>query len=215
VDRSTWVVVGVVMAVVLLTGWAVLRRAPAGRLHRRYGPEYERLVRSTGHPRQAAALLADRARRRDAVEVHPLTPAARAVFVDEWRAVQARFVDQPDGAVGEADALIARLMQARGYPVQDFERRAELISVDHPDVVEDFRTAHAIHVQNTQRLASTDDLRRALLLYRSLLDELLVVAGPDGRPEAAPLSDPGWGHSPISTSDMPPLDGDRPGRRVG
>jgi hypothetical protein len=209
------VFVGLAVAVGIVIGWAVLREARAGRLHRRYGPEYERLLRATGRRRQAAALLADRARRRSAVDVQPLTPAARAVFVDEWRAVQARFVDQPDGAVGEADALIVRLMRARGYPVEDFERGAELISVDHPDVVEDFRTAHAIHVQNTQRLASTDDLRRALLLYRSLLDQLLVVAGPGGRAVAAPLSDPGWGHSPISTSEMPPLDRRRPGRRVG
>jgi hypothetical protein len=214
VGQSTWVVAAVLVAVGIIVGWEFVRRGRARALRRRFGAEYERMVRSTGRRGQAHSLLAERARRRDAVDIRPLTPAARERYAEAWRGVQARFVDQPDSAVGDADALLGQLMGERGYPVEDFETRAELISVDHPELVEDFRVAHAIHVQNTQRLASTDDLRRALLLYRSLLDELLVVVGLDGQPQPAPLSDPGWGHSPVAAADLPPLDGDRRGPRV-
>jgi hypothetical protein len=216
VDRPTWFVAGllVLVGVGVVAGWALVRRARGSAVRRRFGAEYTRVVHSTGRRRRAVALLADRARRRGAVEVRPLTPEARERYAEGWRAVQARFLDQPDSAVGDADALLGRLKGERGYPEEDLETRSELISVDHPDLLENIRVAHANHDQNTQRLTSTDDLRRALLLYRSLLDELLVVATPDG-PVAAPLSDPGWSHSPIAPTELPPLDGDRPGRRVG
>lgn len=188
--RSGWVVVGVLLVLGLLAGWAAIRRWAGRRRH------------------DAPAVLGDRARRRSGLR--PLTPATRDAFTADWHALQARFADQPDAAVRDADALVGRLMEARGCPGP---AEGATTASDQPALVEDLRLAKAMG-QRSHRLASTDDLRRALLRYRSLLDELLVVAGPDGRPRAAPLSEQGWGPAPVSMADMPPLGGKHPGPRV-
>src|ERR687884_55880 len=117
--------------------------------------------------------LRARQKRRDELDVKPLDPAARERYAEEWQATQARFVDDPGGAITEADVLIQRVMRERGYPVEDFEQRAADVSVDHPDVVNNYRAAHGISIAHERERATTEDLRVAMQHYRSLFDELL------------------------------------------
>jgi hypothetical protein len=136
-------------------------------LQQRFGPEYDRTIERTDGRREAEADLAARAKRRDELDIRPLPTASRDRYVEQWQHVQARFVDDPRGAVQEADTLIQSVMRERGYPVDDFEQRAADISVDHPHVVENYREGH--------RLASggTEQQRQAMVKYRALFDELV------------------------------------------
>lgn len=172
-DAWIWVLVIVVAVLVLVALWLALSaRRRAASLRDRFGPEYERTVERAGGRRAAEAELDERARQRERFDVRPLAPAARQRYAQAWQQVQAHFVDRPDDAVDEADVLVAEVMRERGYPVEDFESRAALVSVDHPDVVENYRAPHAVQARNAERLADTDELRRALH-YRALFDELL------------------------------------------
>jgi len=169
--------VAVVLAIAVL-GWLYLRkrkRTTAG-LHQRFGSEYERAVREHGSERKAEANLADREKRVDKLNIRDLEPSERERFSKQWGAVQSRFVDSPKGAVIEADDLVASLMKTRGYPVSDFDQRAADISVDHPRVVENYRSAHEIALRAGREAATTEDLRTAMIHYRSLFEEL--VQGP-------------------------------------
>ena len=173
-DAWLWIVIAVVVvAAVAAIAFVATRGRKRQQLRQRFGPEYERTVGEVGDRRAAEGELAERAKRREQLDIRPLSAAARDRYAEQWRQVQTRFVDQPDSAVGEADALVSQVMRDRGYPIEDFEAQAGLISVDHPHVVENYRFAHRIYVRNTQNLASTDELRQALLHYRSLFDELL------------------------------------------
>jgi hypothetical protein len=173
-DAWAWIVIAVVVVLILAAvAWFVMRQRSRKQLHSRFGPEYDRTVERAGGRRAAEAELGERARERDRLEIRPLPAEARERYSSEWTRIQTQFVDRPDDAVGEADRLVTQVMRDRGYPVDDFERQAALVSVDHPDVVENYRSAHSIHARNEQRLASTDDLRQALLHYRALFDELL------------------------------------------
>jgi FtsZ-interacting cell division protein ZipA len=179
-------VVLIVIVVVALAVFAVLmsRRRRTEGLRERFGPEYERTMARAGDRRAAESDLAEREHRRKELAIVPLEPAAQARYQQEWRATQARFVDDPPGATRDADLLVTRVMQERGYPVDaDFERQAADVSVDHPQVVENYRAAHAVYRANEQGLAGTDDLRQAFVHYRSLFSELLDVDR-DDREEA-------------------------------
>src|SRR5664280_3441412 len=149
-------------------------------LQKRYGPEYDRTVESATGRRAAEAQLEDRSERRDGLEIRPLPEAVRLLYADEWRGVQERFVDQPSEALSAGESLLTRVMQERGYPVSDFDEQADLVSVDHPDVLENYRVAHDLQQRNKVHQVSTEDLREALLRYRSLFDLLLrsEVASP-------------------------------------
>ena len=133
-----------------------------------------------GRLREAEAELSDRQKRREELDVKPLSPGARERYVELWQATQARFVDDPGGAITEADLLIQQVMRERGYPVEDFEQRAADVSVDHPDVVNNYRAAHGISIAHERERASTEDLRRAMVHYRSLFDDLLETHQPAG-----------------------------------
>jgi hypothetical protein len=144
---------------------------------------------STGAPSPERATSAppnpaEREQRRRQLNIVQLEPAARTRYLEAWQATQGKFVDDPAGATREADALVARMMRDRGYPVDDFEQRAADVSVDHPQVAENYRAAHAVFVANEQGLVGTDDLRQAFVHYRSLFAELLEVRE-DGRREEA------------------------------
>ena len=169
-----WVLI-IAGAIVLLA--AVLWRAAAARrsssLRDQFGPEYDRTVESTDSKREAESELRARTDRRQELEIRPLPTAARDRYVGEWGVVQARFVDDPEGAVRDADMLIQAVMSDRGYPMNDFEQRAADVSVDHPEVVNNYRAAHAISIAHERERASTEDLRLAMQHYRSLFDELL------------------------------------------
>src|SRR4030081_1779298 len=147
---NTTIVLAVVVIVVLLGAisfWMMSRRRRTAELREQFGPEYARTVERYGDGARAEKELADRAGRVEQLHIRPLPPAQSARYAEQWRSTQSRFVDDPDTAIGEADALVAEVMQALGYPVADFEQRAADISVDHPREVEHFRAAHALAVR--------------------------------------------------------------------
>lgn len=168
------VVVIVIAAIVVLLGvvWFAIRKRRTEALRRRFGPEYERIALEHG-ARRADTILAERERRVEKFPLRRLSADERERFISEWRAVQAHFVDDPAGAVTDADLLVGRLMEARGYQLGDFEQRAADISVDHPRVVENYRAAHEIALRHRSGEATTEDLRTAMIYYRTLFDDLL------------------------------------------
>ena len=176
---TTEMVLIVTLVVVLVAGVAaffLLRKRRTERLRTKFGgAEYARAVEKDGGRRHAEAGLDGRAKRVEAFHVRPLTAEDRERFVESWRGIQARFVDGPAGAVTEADRLLGDVMSTRGYPVSDFEQRAADISVDHPLVLANYRTAHEIALKQTRGQASTEDLRQAMVHYRSLFEELIDV----------------------------------------
>jgi hypothetical protein len=165
------------LAVAGIVAWFSLRKRRTEKLRAQFGAEYDRAVKEDGGRRHAEAGLKERTARVESLNIRPLTAGDRARFAESWSRVQARFVDGPGGAVTEADQLLRDVMSTRGYPVSDFEQRAADISVDHPLVMENYRTAHAIAVRQTQGQANTEDLRQAMIHYRTLFDEL--VGEPD------------------------------------
>jgi hypothetical protein len=168
-----WILIGLGAAVLFaLLAAALLMRQRTGRLRARFGPEYERMVQRRGR-RPAEAELDSRVERREQLDIRPLSPAAREHYRESWTKAQAQFVDDPAGAIGAADELVRSAMSERGYPMDDFEQRAADISVDHPQVVERYRSAHGIARKNEDGQATTEDLRQAMQHYRALFDELL------------------------------------------
>jgi len=176
------IVIGVLVALAVVAIVFVLaRKRRTDELRGKFGPEYERLVRQHGDARNAERELDHRIHRVHELHIKPLSSEHRNRFVDAWRSDQARFVDDPKGAVVEADRLVADLMQVRGYPVGDFEQRAADVSVDHPHVVQNYRTAHDIAVRERRGEASTEDLRKAMVHYRALFEDLLDTADAEPR----------------------------------
>jgi hypothetical protein len=164
-----WVVVGVVAFAAI--AYALYRIVRTRGLERQFRGEYDRTVDELGSRRKAEADLRERARRRNELDVVPLSDASRQRYTDQWQIVQSRFVDAPADAVREADVLICAVMRERGYPVDDFEQRAADISVDHPDVVSHFRDAHGTKERGAA--ASTEQLRGAMVHYRALFESLV------------------------------------------
>lgn len=176
------IIVGVLVALAVIVIAAVLmKKRRTDELRGKFGPEYERLVRQHGDTRHAERELDDRVQRVSQLHIKPLSPEYRNRFADAWRSDQARFVDDPKGAVVEADRLVADLMQVRGYPVGDFDQRAADVSVDHPHVVQNYRAAHDIAVRHQRGQASTEDLRVAMVHYRALFEDLLDSTDPQLR----------------------------------
>jgi hypothetical protein len=169
------ILIGVVVIMAAGIGfWLLNRNRRTGRLRTKFGgAEYTRAVREGGSRRQAEAALDERAERVHSLRIRPLAPADRTRFVESWSRVQARFVDGPGGAVTDADQLLGDVMFARGYPVSDFEQRAADISVDHPLVLENYRAAHESALRQTRGQASTEDLRQAMIHFRTLFEELV------------------------------------------
>src|SRR6476619_8660812 len=175
---NTWVWIAIaVVAAIIIVGvlWSALSTRRTRSLQDRFGPEYDRELEKAGGRREAERELAEREKRHDELELRPLSDDARGRYIEEWQAPQARFVDDPTGAVSEADDLVQRVMRDRGYPVDDFEQRAADISVEHPELVEKYRTANGIARASERGEASTDDLRHSVRHYRALFVELLEV----------------------------------------
>ena len=169
------IVVLVVLALVAIgLIYYAKRQRETAQLQERFGPEYDRAVDEQGSRRSGEHHLADVASTRDKAEIRTLTPAERERYTERWTGVQADFVDDPAGAAHDADVLVGEVMRDRGYPVEDFEQRAADISVDHPDVVENYRTAHGIAARTVEGRTSTEDLRQAVISYRALFEEMLV-----------------------------------------
>ena len=167
----------IVVIVALLVVSAVLvfmwRQRRTQELRDRFGPEYDRAVEDRGNRSRAESELRKREKRVDRLPIRPLQPDQRVQYTRKWNEQQARFVDEPRQAVVEADHLIEEVMRERGYPVTEFDQRAADVSVDHPRVVDNFRTAHEIAVRQERGEANTEDLRRAMICYRDLFRELV------------------------------------------
>jgi len=173
----------IALAVIVFAGiaaWLFLHKRRIQKLRTQFGDaEYDRTIKEDGSRRHAEAGLKQRSERVESLPIRSLAPGDRTRFVDTWRRIQARFVDGPGGAVTEADQLLGDVMSTRGYPVSDFDQRAADISVDHPLVLANYRTAHEIAIRQTQGKANTEDLRQAMIHYRTLFEELV------GEPELA------------------------------
>jgi hypothetical protein len=175
-------IIGILVALaVVVIAFVLMQKRRTDELRGKFGPEYERLVRQHGDARHAESELAERVDRVKQLHIKPLTPDTQHRFAEAWRSDQARFVDDPTGAVAEADRLVAELMQVRGYPVGDFDQRAADVSVDHPHVVQNYRIAHDIAVRQKRGDASTEDLRVAMVHYRALFEDLLDATEPEPR----------------------------------
>jgi len=176
------VVVLVVVVVVILAAIAIWyftqqqrRRAD---LREQFGPEYDHAVEAYGGAGRAEQALEERTERVAALHIRPLNPEESHAFGERWRKVQTDFVDDPEGAIGRADSLCGEVMQARGYPMGNFEQRAADVSVDHPTVVEHYRAAHALAQQAERGDATTEDLRQAMVHYRTLFEDLIDAREP-------------------------------------
>jgi hypothetical protein len=171
-ETWVWIVIAAaVVAVVLLAlWWTASRKRRTEHLREGFGPEYDRTVEESGSRRQAESELSAREQRREELDIRPLAPGTRDRFADRWSTVQERFVDDPSGALKDAHVLVVEVMRERGYPTDDFDQRAADVSVDHPHVVENYRSAHEITKRDE---ADTEDQRQAMVHYRSLFDELL------------------------------------------
>jgi predicted nucleic acid-binding protein len=169
-----WILIAVA-AVLVCAGvaWSAYRTRRRKHLQEGFGPEYDRAVADAPSRRKAESELTERQKRREELDIEPLAPEARERYAEQWRHTQEQFVDDPAAAVTDADRLIQAVMRERGYPVEDFEQRAADVSVDHPEVVSNYRAAHGISTANERGKASTEDLRTALVHYRALFVELL------------------------------------------
>jgi len=166
-------VIVIALVVVAAIAFATSRKRRSVKLKQRFGPEYDRVLQQEGDPRKAEGVLEFRQKRREKFKIRPLSASDRTAFETRWREVQARFVDDPAGAVTVAESLVTDVMQARGYPIGEFEQRAADLSVDYPVIVDNYRAAHSIAVRHGAGQASTEDLRQAMVHYRALFQELL------------------------------------------
>jgi hypothetical protein len=174
--KVMWMIAGIALVAAGVIGWYLWSRRRSEQLRSRFGPEYDRTVHEAGDVRKAEASLQARAKRVERLQIRPLTPEEASRFSAAWQQVQAQFVDDPKGAITGADRLVGEVMTARGYPVADFDQRVEDISVDHPDVVMNYRAARDIALEHERGHASTEDLRQAMVHYRSLFRDLLADA---------------------------------------
>jgi hypothetical protein len=174
--NSVVIAVILIAAVIAVIAWLVAQRQRSSRLKRRFGAEYDLAVSEFRSRSKAESELLKREERVARLTIVPLSAADATRFSQGWNALQSRFIDNPNGVVGEADLLVRELMVKRGYPMGDFERRAADISVDHPGVVSNYRAAQAIAARDANAQADTEELRRAVIHYRTLFDDLLGVA---------------------------------------
>jgi hypothetical protein len=191
------IVVAVLVIAVAALGVVLSRRKRSERLQEQFGPEYERSVSEAGDRKAAEAELRERQQRHKKLEIRDLRPEEHDRFERSWDAVQRSFVDDPLRALQDADVLVVEVMRVRGYPVEDFDRRAEDISVDHPEVVRHYREAHTVRDASAGGSVDTEQQRHALTSYRSLVDALLGSTGTE--------------HPPTQGKDTEhPADGTRP-----
>jgi hypothetical protein len=173
-DTWVWILIGIAAAVVVLgIVWSLARARRTKQLREGFGPEYDRVAADAPTRREAESELLERRKRHEEFDIKELSPERRDEYQVRWTDVQASFVDEPDKAIARADSLIQEVMRERGYPVDDFDTRAADLSVDYPDVVENYRAAHGIRTAHERGKSTTEDLRRAMQHYRALFAELL------------------------------------------
>jgi hypothetical protein len=188
VSTVAYIIIAVVVVLAVIVVAMVVTRRKSGRLHSTFGSEYDRTVQATGNRREAERDLSGRMERRKQLSIVPLPEQAREQYIAQWQRVQTSFVDAPVESVRQADVLVSQVMTDRGYPMAEFDQRADDVSVDHANVIANYRSAHAISVASGQGQADTEALRKAMTQYRELFDELLGGGGPradDGLAQAA------------------------------
>ena len=173
---TTYIIIAAVLILVIMG--AILapvfaRRKRSERLHDHFGSEYDHTVQALGDEKKALTELDERQKHVKSLNIRPLSVSERERYLADWAAVQSKFVDEPGQAVVDADGLIKEVMQLRAYPVSDFDQRAADISVTYPDLVSNYRAAREIAIKNKQHEADTEELRQAMIYYRSLFEELL------------------------------------------
>ena len=185
------ILVLVLLVVAAVAAYVMAQAKKRKHLQGRFGPEYDRTVEGSGKRREAERELAEREERRRSLDIRPLPEQDRLAFADRWRSTQADFVDHPEMAVRQADLLVAEVMSRRGYPVGDFDQMSRDVSVDHADVVHEYRAAHEISELNDRKQASTEQLRQAMVHYRALFTELLEdgASSSGGAPRPASYDD--------------------------
>jgi len=174
--NTTYIIITVVLVLVIIgaiLGVVFARRRRSERLHDHFGPEYDHTVQTMGDEKKAQTELGERQKHVEALNIRPLSVSERERYLADWTAVQSKFVDEPGQAIVDADRLIIEVMQVRAYPVSDFEQRAADISVTYPALVSNYRAAREIAIKNEQHQADTEELRQAMIYYRSLFEELL------------------------------------------
>jgi hypothetical protein len=183
-NETAWLIIAAVVVVIVIGAVVAttVRRRNSERLKSRFGVEYARTVEAAGDPRSAEAELRDREKRVKRLQIKPLAEADRARFSEAWRRIQTEFVDDPAGAFSRADKLVGEAMSARGYPTADFDQRSADVSVDHPEVVQNYRKGHEIALRHAEGKAGTEELRQAMVSYRAVFDELVNEG--DGEPAA-------------------------------
>ena len=169
------IVVLVLVILGLILGLIFSRRQRSKRYQNKFGPDYDTTVKKMGSQTKAQSEMDQRQKHVDSLDIRSLSLSEREKYLVEWKAVQAKFIDQPGPATVEADHLIMEVMQLRNYPVADFEQRAADISINYPDLVSNYRQARAIALKNEQHKADTEELRQALVHYRALFNELLIT----------------------------------------
>ena len=172
-STTLYIIVALVALIIIVALVFAARRAKSARLEKRFGPEYHRTIRETGDRAAAERQLEQREARVRKFHIAELPAGARERYAEEWRTVQSRFVDRPEGALGDADRLVTNVMRDRGYPIGEFDQRVADISADHPNVTQHYRAAHDIAVRTERGEVSTEDLRQAMVHYRALFNDLL------------------------------------------
>lgn len=175
--NTTYIIIGAILLILLIVGVVLgpsfARRKRSAQFQDQFGTEYDRTVETMGNEKKAQAELNERRKHVATLNIRPLTTDERARYQADWTAVQSKFVDEPAVATAEADHLIMEVMQIRAYPVSDFEQRAADVSINYPALVSNYRAAREIEIKNEQHLANTEDLRQAMIYYRSLFKELV------------------------------------------
>lgn len=174
-SSTTAILLVIVIVALAVAAWALIERQKTRRLRGKFGPEYDRLAAERGSTRNAEHILEQREKRVAHFQLRPLSESERARFSSDWRLVQEQFVDDPRNAVSQADRLINEALQARGYPMSEFEQRSEDLSVQYPYVVENYRKAHRIAMDDRQEAVNTEQLRQAMQYYRSLFEDVLEM----------------------------------------
>ncbi|MEI7844388.1 MAG: hypothetical protein WCK35_01160 [Chloroflexota bacterium] len=174
-DTTTMITIVILVLVIVgtIVGLTFTNRKKTENLQTKFGPEYEHTVQAFGNEKKAQVELNERQKHVDSLEIHPLTNIEHERYLADWIAVQSKFVDQPGQAIVDADHLIMEVMQLRNYPISDFEQRAADVSVSYPSLVGNYRAARVIALKNMEQMADTEELRQAMIYYRSLFEELL------------------------------------------
>jgi len=174
--NTTYIIVAVVLGLMIIGAivWPIFAgRKRSERLHDHFGSEYDHTVETLGDEKKAQTELEERQKHVESLDIKPLSVEERQRYLAEWTAVQSKFVDEPGDAIVNADRLIMEVMQLRAYPISDFEQRAADVSVSYPALVSNYRAARVIALKNQEHQADTEELRQAMIYYRSLFEELL------------------------------------------